>query len=94
MNAATVTFGKSFTGDRDSKTCDVSVDGVVVGYIEREYDAGAFQGAATFARTRRYVGTRLVLFDIEEEFDFPFGRFDMAAATKAAKTKAADLFAK
>lgn len=74
----------TFTGDRDSKTADILRDGVAVGYIEREYYDGAFQGAATFARTRRYQGTRVVFFDREEEIEIP--PTTLAADLKTAKS--------
>jgi len=84
-----VTFSP-FTGDRDSKTADILRDGVNVGYIEREYHDGAFQGAATFSRTRRYAGTRIVFWDRE---DIEIGCTEINADTKAAKAKARQVLA-
>jgi hypothetical protein len=90
MTAPLLTFG-TFTGDRDSKTADILKDGKVVGYIEREYNDGAFQSAASFNRTRRYAGTRVVLFDRED--DIEIGCTTIDADTKAAKAKAREVLA-
>lgn len=48
----TLTYSK-FEGDREAKTCDVLLDGEVVGVIEVHNDE-EFQGRATMRRTMRF----------------------------------------